>query len=44
LQIVYEKVRALSPYLASDRYWADEIAALQSAVLAGVIGESVLLS
>src|SRR6185503_15297850 len=44
LQIVYEKVRSLSPYLASDRYWADEIAALQSAVLAGVIGESVLLS
>ena len=44
LQVVYEKVRALSPYLASDRYWADEIAALQSAVLAGVIGEAELLS
>jgi histidine ammonia-lyase len=44
LQVVYEKVRALSPCLISDRYWADEIAALQDAVLAGVIGESLLLS
>ena len=43
LQVVYEKVRALSPYLASDRYWADEIAALQDAVLAGVIGQPDLL-
>ena len=44
LQVVHAKVRALSPYLTSDRYWADEMAALQAAVLAGVIGESVLLS
>ena len=44
LQVVYEKVRALSPYLASDRYWSDEIGALQDAVLAGVIWEETLLS
>ena len=44
LQVVYEKVRALSPYLATDRYWSDEIAALQDAVLAGVIGDPDLLS
>ena len=43
LQVVHAKVRALSPYLASDRYWSDEIAALQSAVLAGVIGETNFL-
>jgi histidine ammonia-lyase len=39
LQVVYDKVRALSPYFSSDRYWADEMAALQDAVLAGVIGD-----
>ncbi len=39
LQAVHAKVRALSPYLTSDRYWADEMAALQAAVLAGVIGD-----
>ncbi|WP_309660893.1 histidine ammonia-lyase [Sphingomonas sp.] len=44
LQVVHAKVRALSPYLTTDRYWADEIAALQDAVLAGVIGESEFLS
>jgi histidine ammonia-lyase len=44
LQVVYEKVRALSPCLISDRYWADEIAALQDAVLAGVIVEAMLFS
>jgi len=35
LQIVHAKVRALSPHLQTDRYWADEMAALQKAVLAG---------
>ena len=35
LQAVHAKVRALSPHLETDRYWADEMAALQSAVLAG---------
>ena len=42
LQTVHAKVRALSPYLTSDRYWADEMAALQAAVLAGVIGDFIL--
>jgi histidine ammonia-lyase len=31
-------VRAISPRLESDRYWADEMAALQAAVLAGGLG------
>ncbi|WP_265569429.1 histidine ammonia-lyase [Sphingomicrobium nitratireducens] len=37
LQALHAKVRALSPYLISDRYWADEMEALQQAVLAGDI-------
>jgi histidine ammonia-lyase len=40
LQAVHARVRALSPYLTADRYWADEMAALQAAVLAGVIAGS----
>jgi hypothetical protein len=28
----------LSPHFTADRYWADEISALQSAVLEGDIG------
>ncbi|MEO8175735.1 MAG: histidine ammonia-lyase [Sphingomicrobium sp.] len=44
LQVVHAKVRALSSHLVSDRYWSNEIAALQDAVLAGVIGETDLLS
>ena len=43
LQAVQAKVRSLSPYLTSDRYWADEMAALQAAVLAGVIGPVAFL-
>ena len=43
LQAVHAKVRALSPPLTSDRYWADEMAALQAAVLAGEIGEAEIL-
>jgi histidine ammonia-lyase len=39
LQPIHAKVRALSAHLRADRYWADEMAALQDAVLAGVIGE-----
>src|SRR5688500_6326382 len=39
LQAVHAKVRVLSPHLTADRYWADEMAALQAAVLAGVIGD-----
>ena len=35
LQPVHRTIRAISPRLATDRYWADEMAALQYAVLAG---------
>ena len=42
LQDVHAKVREHSPHLVSDRYWADEMAALQSAVLAGTIGEGLV--
>jgi histidine ammonia-lyase len=38
LQQVHSSVRGLSPGFTSDRYWADDMAALQSAVLAGEIG------
>jgi len=38
LQAVHAKVRAHSPHFVSDRYWADEMAALQAAVLAGEFG------
>ena len=37
LQALHAKVRSLSPHLETDRYWADEMAALQAAVLAGEI-------
>jgi histidine ammonia-lyase len=40
LQKVYGGVRAHSPHFTADRYWADEMSALQSAVLAGEIGAS----
>jgi histidine ammonia-lyase len=39
LQAIHAKVREISPCLESDRYWADEMAALQVAVLGGTIGE-----
>jgi histidine ammonia-lyase len=39
LQSIHAKVRAVSPRLESDRYWADEMAALQATVLGGGIGE-----
>ena len=38
LQPLHSKIRAISPRLESDRYWADEMAALQSAVLKGELG------
>ncbi len=44
LQRVHAKVRALSPHLQTDRYWADEMAALQAAVLAGEIGAPIVAS
>jgi histidine ammonia-lyase len=43
LQAVHSKVRALSPHFDEDRYWADDMAALQRAVLAGEIGAELLL-
>ena len=38
LRPLHAKVRAISPRLESDRYWADEMAALQAAVLKGELG------
>jgi len=40
LQSLHAKIRAISPHLETDRYWADEMAALQDAVLAGEIAAS----
>jgi len=42
LQKLHAKIRALSPHLATDRYWANEMAALQAAVLAGQIETGAL--
>jgi histidine ammonia-lyase len=42
LQRVHAKVRKLSPHFTADRYWADEMSALQLAVLAGQIGSEVI--
>jgi histidine ammonia-lyase len=44
LQTVHAKVRGSTPHFTSDRYWADDMAALQAAVLAGEIGELVPFS
>jgi len=38
LAAVHAKVRAVSPHFTADRYWADDMAALQAAVLAGEYG------
>jgi histidine ammonia-lyase len=38
LQGIYAAVRGHSPHFTADRYWADEMSALQGAVLAGEIG------
>ena len=43
LQQVHSAVRALSPHFTADRYWADEMSALQAAVLAGEIGAGEFL-
>jgi histidine ammonia-lyase len=37
LNSVHAKVREITPRFTSDRYWADDLAALQAAVLAGEI-------
>jgi len=43
LQKVHAAVRGRSPHFTADRYWADEMSALQAAVLAGDIGETTVL-
>jgi histidine ammonia-lyase len=42
LQAIQGKVREISPRFTADHYWADEMAALQAAVLAGEIGPGVI--
>ncbi len=42
LQQIHAVVRKLTPRFTSDRYWADEMGALQAAVLAGEIGGEVI--
>ncbi len=37
LQKLHAQIRALSPHLQTDRYWAHEMAALQAEVLAGTL-------
>jgi histidine ammonia-lyase len=45
LRTIHAAVRARSPHFTADRYWADEMSALQAAVLAGEIAaEGVALS
>ena len=44
LRAVHAKVRERSLHLVSDKYWADELSALQTAVLAGEIGDPEFLS
>ena len=46
LRNVHSKVRELTPHFTSDRYWADDMAALQAAVLGGGItgGDGFALS
>ncbi|GAC1578706.1 MAG: histidine ammonia-lyase [Sphingomicrobium sp.] len=40
---LHDRVRALSPHLDTDRYWADEMSAIQAAVLAGELMEELVL-
>ena len=42
LQAVHSTVRAISPHFTADRYWADEMSALQAAVLYGDVGQILL--
>jgi hypothetical protein len=35
-------VREFTPRSSFDRYWADDMSALQTAVLAGEVGERVI--
>jgi histidine ammonia-lyase len=43
LQDLHGRVRAISPHLEADRYWADEMAALQAVVLDGAMSDGFLL-
>ena len=40
LRSLHVKIRAITPHLETDRYWADEMAALQEAVLAGQFADA----
>jgi len=42
LAAIHASIRAHSPEFTADRYWADEMSALQAAVLDGTIGAEVL--
>jgi histidine ammonia-lyase len=42
LHAIHAAVRARSPHFTADRYWADEMSALQSAVLDGEIGKGMV--
>jgi histidine ammonia-lyase len=42
LQAIHAKVHELSPHFTADRYWADEMRALQAAVLAGEMDGDLL--
>ena len=42
LQAVHATVRGLSPHLGADRYWANEMAALQAAVVEGRFGAGLI--
>ena len=44
LQELHASVRELSPHFTADRYWADEMGALQAAVLEGQIAEITIPS
>jgi histidine ammonia-lyase len=44
LQSLHAKIRAISPHLEADRYWAGEMAALQAAVLGGSMNGGFLLA
>ena len=44
LQAVHARVRGISPHITADRYWADEMASLQGAVLSGEIGGAHVLN
>jgi histidine ammonia-lyase len=45
LQAIQAAVRSHSPHFTADRYWADEMSALQDAVLVGeIVAEGVALS